>query len=165
MRVVALLLLVLASASAFVPMAAPRVTRQSGVMMSHFSTIKTQLKDKTTLVKTLKELGMPVVTAEEPQIVHGYQGGKVEADMVINQNNGKGVGFRMNPVTQSYELVADLQFWDQSVSVERFMQKLNQQYSVNSVMQSGSEDGFQVEEMVKNEVDGTVKLTLARWTQ
>ena len=74
-------------------------------------------------------------------------------------NNG--VGFKWNKVEESYELVAELDVWDLDVPVNRFIDKLTQQYAEQTILNSIEEEGFQVE---KREVsDGSVELSVGRW--
>lgn len=111
----------LCMASAFTMPSRPPT--RSVLAMSHFSKIQTELKDEKTLVSALKDLKIPVIVAEGvAQTVRGYKGETVEAQMIVPQNNGKDIGFAFNG--NSYEMVSDLAFWDQEVSVDRFMQKL-----------------------------------------
>ena len=70
--------------------------------MSHFTTIKVQIKNGETLHQTLQELGYNV---ESNKKVRGYQGNKTDAEYVIRQANGYDLGFRRNG--ENYELVAD----------------------------------------------------------
>merc|ERR1712232_192499 len=111
--------------------------------MSHFSTIQTKLANKDILLKTLQQIGLKVSLDAD---VRGYRGETIEADLAIAQENGHDIGFRYNGET--YELVSDLQFWQQSVPVDVFLNKVNQNYSVNSVLESASEDGFTVDSKV-----------------
>ena len=74
------------------------------------------------------------------------------------------IGFRMNPMTGEYELVADLETWNQPIPVERFMDKVNQQYARMTVHNTVKEMGFQVEEEWEME-DNTIELTVTRWVQ
>ena len=105
----------LAPAAAFAP-ANRAFTRRSGITMSHFSTVQTQLKDKDLLVKALRDVDIPVIVAEDTMAVRGYQGETVQAELAIQQDNGQDIGFRFNG--QAYEMVADLQFWGQSPNVD-----------------------------------------------
>ena len=70
--------------------------------MSHFSTIKIQIKNGEILQQVLTELGYEV---ESNTQVRGYQGNKTNAEYVIRQKNGYDLGFRRN--SKTYELVAD----------------------------------------------------------
>ena len=86
--------------------------------MSHFTTVKTELRDRQALVEALSDLGhAPEVGALQ---VRGYRGQTVTAELAVCQGNGADIGFRLNPATGSYELVTDLDLWSQAVPVERF---------------------------------------------
>ena len=84
----------------------------------------------------------------------------VEAELAISTD----IGFRMNPMTGYYELVADLETWNQPIPVERFMDKVNQQYARMTVYNTVKEMGFQVEEEWEME-DNSIELTVTRWVQ
>ena len=90
---------------------------------------------------------------------HGINHETVEADIAI----GTDVGFRMNPMTGEYELVADLETWNQPITVERFMDKVTQQFAIQTVKKNTVKDGFTIENEIKN-IDGSVELVVSRWT-
>lgn len=123
--------------------------------MSHFSTIKIEIKNGEILQQVLTELGYEVKTNTQ---VRGYQGNQTNADYVIRQNNGYDLGFRRNG--ESYELVAD--FWGARINEEKFLNAINQKYAHQTLMQSVEEQGFDVEEEEVLE-DGTVKVVVGRW--
>ena len=91
---------------------------------------------------------------------HGIGHETVEAELAISTD----IGFRMNPMTGEYELVADLETWNQPIPVERFMDKVNQQYARMTVHNTVKEMGFQVEEEWEME-DNSIELTVTRWVQ
>jgi len=128
--------------------------------MSHFSTIKTKLKNKPQLVEALEILQYDVKEDQELRVTgaHGIGHETVEAEVAI----GTDIGFRMHPVTGEYELVADLETWNQPIPVERFMDKVNQQYARMTVHNTVKEMGFQVEEEWEME-DNSIELTVTRW--
>ena len=128
--------------------------------MSHFSTIKTKLKNKPQLVEALELLQYEVKEDQELRVTgsHGIGHETVEAEVAI----GTDIGFRMHPVTGEYELVADLETWNQPVPVERFIDKVNQQYARMTVYNTVKEMGFQVEEEWEME-DNSIELTVTRW--
>ena len=70
----------------------------------------------------------------------------------------------MNPTLGEYELVADLETWNQPIPVERFMDKVNQQYARMTVYNTVKKMGFQVEEEWEME-DNSIELTVTRWVQ
>ena len=51
--------------------------------MSHFSTVKTELRDRQALVEALHDLGFPPLEGAQP--VRGYRGQTVTADLAIPQ--------------------------------------------------------------------------------
>ncbi|MBD1857392.1 MULTISPECIES: DUF1257 domain-containing protein [Leptolyngbya] len=127
--------------------------------MSHFSQIKTQIRNLTSLQSALSDLGMDWKTG--PRDVRGYRGQTQSAEVVIEQNNGYDVGFAWNG--HEYELVADLQFWNLDNSVDRFLSKVTQRYAYHTIVNEGADKGFQVAEQQKNE-DGSIRLVLQRWS-
>ena len=128
--------------------------------MSHFSTIKTKIKDKEILVQTLELLGYDPLEEQELKVAgsHAKDHPTVQAQIAI----GTDIGFRWNDVSQSYELVTDLQTWDEPVPVERFLQKLSQQYARWTIHEAVKEDGFQVVEEWEMD-DNSIELTVTRW--
>ena len=70
----------------------------------------------------------------------------------------------MNPMTGEYELVADLETWNQPIPVERFMDKVNQQYARMTVHNVVKDMGFQVDEEWEMD-DNSIELTVTRWVQ
>merc|ERR1711865_527889 len=88
----------------------------------------------------------------------GYKGETIMADIVIPQQNNYDVAFRSNG--ESYELVTDLQFWQQAMPVDAFMERVNQRYAINNIIESTGDDGFNVDNVV-TAVDGTVTMDLS----
>ena len=127
--------------------------------MSHFSQIKTQIRNLPLLKSALSDLGMDWKSG--PCQVRGYQGLTHTADVAIEQHNGYDIGFAWNGV--SYELVTDLQFWQQNSSVDRFVQQVTQRYAYNTVLSEGEQQGFAVAEQQQRQ-DGTIRLVLQRWS-
>lgn len=127
--------------------------------MSHFSQIKTQIRNLTSLQTALSDLGIDWKAG--PTEVRGYQGQTRSAQVVIEQNNGYDLGFTWNG--QEYEFVADLQFWQQPVPVEQFLRKITQRYAYQTVVNETAKQGFQVTEQ-RNHQDGSIRLVLQRWS-
>ncbi len=127
--------------------------------MSHFSQIKTQIRNLTSLKAALTDLGIDWKSG--PREVRGYQGQTSPAEIAIEQTNGYDVGFSWNG--QEYELVADLQFWQQSMPVDRFVSKVTQRYAYHTVVTESSKQGFQVAEQRQNQ-DGSISLVVQRWS-
>ena len=126
--------------------------------MSHFSKIQTSLKDLDLLKKSLNDLSIHW----EPELnrVRGYKQQTTFANLVIRQDNNYDIGFSWNGF--EYQLVADIQFWQQPWSIEMFLDRVSQRYAYNSIVESTSQQGFQsVSETVQE--DGSIKLTLQKW--
>lgn len=127
--------------------------------MSHFSQIKTQIRNLPLLKSALNDLGMDWKSG--PCQVRGYQGLTHTADVAIEQHNGYDIGFAWNGV--SYELVTDLQFWQQNSSVDSFVKQVTQRYAYNTILSEGEQQGFAVAEQQQRQ-DGTIRLVLQRWS-
>ncbi|WP_017304767.1 DUF1257 domain-containing protein [Spirulina subsalsa] len=123
--------------------------------MSHFTTIKVQIKNGEVLQEVLQELGYRV---EENAEVRGYKGMTTQADYVIRQSNRYDLGFRRNG--DNYELIAD--FWGSQINQQEFLNRVNQKYAHKTLLATVQEQGFQVEEQETLE-DGTVRVLVGRW--
>jgi hypothetical protein len=127
--------------------------------MSHFSQIKTKIRNLSSLQTALTDL--EIDWKPGPQEVNGYCGQTHTADLAIAQNNGYDIGFSWNG--QEYELVADLQFWNQPIPVELFLSKITQRYAFQTVLNETAQQGFQVSQQEQN-LDGSIRLVLQRWS-
>jgi hypothetical protein len=127
--------------------------------MSHFSQIKTQIRNLPALESALTDLG--VAWKKGPEPVRGYQGQTQTAELVVEQENGYGIGFSWNG--QEYELVSDLDFWKQTWSVDRFLAKVTQRYAYHTVLETATSQGFQVAQEAQNS-DGSIRLVVQRWS-
>jgi len=128
--------------------------------MSHFSHIRTKIRNLSSLKAALTDVGAN--WKQGPTPVKGYQGLTETAEVVIPQANGYDIGFKLNPSTQEYQLVADLQYWQQPLSVDGFLNQVNQRYAFHTVMEATAQEGFQVAEQVTTE-DGAIRLVVQRW--
>jgi Protein of unknown function (DUF1257) len=127
--------------------------------MSHFSQIKTQIRNLPALESALTDLGLTWKKGPEP--IRGYQGQTQTAELVVEQENGYGIGFSWNG--QEYELVSDLDFWKQAWSVDRFLAKVTQRYAYHTVVETATSQGFQVAQEAQNS-DGSIRLVVQRWS-
>ncbi len=129
--------------------------------MSHFSQIKTKLRNLSALQTALTDLDIDWKAGPHP--VRGYQGQTHTADVVIEQGNGYDIGFSRNADTEEYELIADLQYWQQPLSVDGFLNQVSQRYAFNTVLSETANQGFQVAEQQQAQ-DGSIRLVLQRWS-
>ena len=128
--------------------------------MSHFSTIKTQLKDAQSLIKALNNLGY--IINQEEKFVKGYRGKFTAVDISMNLPGDTKVGFKWDNNSNSYELVTDLDLWKFDLPVERFISKITQMYAYETIISKTKEDGYQILEQ-KNQNDGSIELVLTKW--
>lgn len=127
--------------------------------MSHFSQIKTQIRNLASLQAALTELGIDWKAG--PRTVRGYRGQTRNAEITIEQDNGYDLGFSWNG--HEYELVADLQYWTQPLTVNGFLQRVTQRYAYHTIVQETARQGFQVTEQQQNN-DGSIRLLVQRWS-
>lgn len=127
--------------------------------MSHFSNIKTQIRNLESLQSALTDLGIDWKSGSTP--VRGYKGQTRNAEVAIEQENGYDIGFSWNG--KEYELVSDLEYWQQAWSVDGFLNRVTQRYAYHTVMNETAKQGFQVAEQQQTE-DGAIRLVVQRWS-
>ena len=128
--------------------------------MSHFSTIKTKLKEAEPLIKALNNLGYSI--NQEEKFIKGYRGKFTAVDISLNLPGETKVGFKWDNNSNAYELVTDLDLWKFEIPVERFISKVTQMYAYNTIISKTNEDGYQIVEQ-KNKNDGSIELVLTKW--
>ena len=128
--------------------------------MSHFSTIKTKIKEKPFLLKALEVLGHEVKQDQELVVggTHGHNHPVVQADICFATD----IGFRWCSDTQAYELVTDIETWSLPTPPRRFIDKVTQQYAKETILDTIKDQGFTVEEET-SKVDNSIELTVTRW--
>jgi len=128
--------------------------------MSHFSTIKTQLKEANSLINALNSLGYTI--NQEEKFVKGYRGKFTAVDISMDLPGDTKVGFKWDNNSNAYELVTDLDLWKFEIPVERFISKVTQMYAYETIISKTKEDGYQIVEQ-KNQNDGSIELVLTKW--
>ena len=128
--------------------------------MSHFSTIKTQIKEAEPLIKALDNLGFTI--NQEEKFVKGFRGKFTAVDISMNLPGDTKVGFKWDNNSNAYELVTDLDLWKFEIPVERFISKVTQMYAYHTIISKTNEDGYQIVEQ-KNKNDGSIELVLTKW--
>ena len=129
--------------------------------MSHFTTIKTKIKERPYLIEALELMGHNV--QENQQLVinnptHAEKHPEFLAEVAIRND----IGFRLNKNTGNYELVAELDTWDLDVPVSRFIDKVTQQYARMTLYNTVKEEGFEVAEEWEM-TDNRLELLCVRW--
>ena len=129
--------------------------------MSHFTCIKTKIKERPYLVEALELMGHDVQENKELVIAnpsHAEGHPAFVAEIAIRDD----IGFRLNKNTGNYELVAELDTWDLNVPVNRFIEKVTQQYARVTLHNTVKEEGFNIDEEWEM-TDNSIELTVTRW--
>ena len=129
--------------------------------MSHFSTIKTKIKEKPILLEALLLLQYDAKENQDLVITnpdHAEDHPVVRAEVAITND----IGFRWNEETRTYELYCDDATWDLDVPVSRFLDKVTQQYARMTIHSAIKEEGFTVAEEWEMD-DNSIELTVTRW--
>ncbi len=135
--------------------------RKMPAIYSHFTYISTKLNDKDLLIQSLLDVNPNLIIDDIPALVVGYNGNEVMADVIIRQENGMDIGFTFNQ--DSYEMVSDLQFWNQSVPPNVFLEKVSQRYSLHNILDSLDEEGFYTDCIQYNTETSCIELQASRY--
>ena len=125
--------------------------------MSHFSTIKTKIKNKPELVEALELLQYNVIQDVKLENPLDHEHKQWQVDVAIDND----IGFRLNK-DGVYELVADIQTWKDPVPPKRFVEKVTQQYARMTIHNTIKEMGFSVQEEWEMD-DNSIELTVTKW--
>lgn len=111
--------------------------------MSHFTTIKTKIKDKESLIEAL--LNLHYIVKENVPIL-GYRGQKTHGEIVVKTGQQYDVGFNRNP-EEIFQMVADWYGARRAVgkSEREFLDEVQQEYSTVKVIKSVTARGYQVQ--------------------
>lgn len=124
--------------------------------MSHFTHIKTRFQNLFYLEKALTRLNISFKTKEKSiEDSNAYND-----SLVIPQLNGYDIKFTWNG--QEYEIIADMSFWEQSSTIESFIDKIAQKYADEVIIGESRKMGFQPIKYNQN-IDGSNTLILERW--
>lgn len=123
--------------------------------MSHFTRVRTQLRDLDTVRRALEDLGFEVA---EEATVRGYNGQQEKADLVVQTGSDYNLGFRREG--QNVVMVAD--FWGLRIDRAGFLNRVAQRYAYLTVLDQAETQGWQsVTEEVQE--DGSIRLVMQRW--
>jgi len=133
--------------------------------VSHFTAVKTKIKDLACLVRALKDLNYEFTEATEEQLVHvrGYQGQTTDALLSIHASKTYDIGVKQT--AEGFEFVAD--WWGvettRGVGEEEFIKKVTQRYSYHKVMDEIKKRGFTIESEETNEEE-QIQVRVRTWS-
>tara|TARA_R100001129_G_scaffold152880_2_gene115411 strand:+ start:807 stop:1130 length:324 start_codon:yes stop_codon:yes gene_type:complete len=102
------------------------------------------------------------VQENQQLIINNPSHAQDHADWYADISIRKDIGFRLNKNTGKYELIAELDTWDLDVPVERFIDKVTQQYARMVIYNTVKSEGFEVEEEWEMD-DNSIEVTVTRW--
>ncbi len=134
--------------------------------MSHFTSVKTEIKNLIMLKQALKDLNLEYVEAEAGQHlkIKGWNKEEFECLLEIKTGGPYSVGIVQNKQTENYEFVAD--WWGVETYTElaqdQYMNRITQRYAYHTVMDKIKDKGYS---LVNEEVDedNNVRLVLRKW--
>jgi len=122
--------------------------------MSHFTTIKTQIKDIPALRSALAEMSLSMFANTEAR---GYYQNTIHADYVIRLNGPYDIALNQQP-DGSFGLTSDLFAGHVEKEVGQNYSKLLQLYAVHKATREARRKGLSV--VRKSQSDGSIKLTV-----
>ncbi len=131
--------------------------------MSHFSQLKTNLKNQTYLKQALTKLGYQIEESPEGVDVRGYFGESLKADFKILTSTHYDIGFVKN-TEGNYEVVGDWELLPKVSGIEQeaFMGQVKKEYARTSIIETAKEKGFGVE-TTENEETGELEIVVTQW--
>lgn len=134
--------------------------------MSHFTCIKTQLKNLDTLIQALADVGFhDIEVHEKAQHLYGYQGDvrPQTAEVIIRRQYigtaSNDIGFKQQDDGQFEAIISE---YDCQKYSQEWLNNLTQRYGYHTLLATAPEQGFTVEEEETLE-DGTIRVVVARW--
>jgi hypothetical protein len=123
--------------------------------MSHFTTIKTQIKDIGALLSSCNELRLALLQNTEAR---GYHENKIKGEFIIRLNGPYDIAVNKQP-DGSFGLTADLWAGHVEQEVGQNYGKLLQLYGVHKAIREARKKGHLVRR--SQHQDGAIKLTIA----
>lgn len=130
--------------------------------MSHFTEIKTPIKDSRILKKALENLGRQFEHSAEGVSVRGFYGDVIPADFSIRTDSEYDLGLRQN-AEGNFEFVADFEMLEaHKVNVTEIRNQIQQAYSQVRVQELLESQGY---ELGEQEVDqeGNIQMVVSKW--
>ncbi len=107
------------------------------ISISHFTTVKTEVRDAPTLLRAMQALGC---TVERDARVRGYMGDTTKAAVVVRLPGGYDVGFVLN-ADGTYAAVADFTMSREAAVI---VQRIVQRYAAERLRGAAAARGYRV---------------------
>ncbi len=134
--------------------------------MSHFTAIKTQIKDADALAKALADVGFKQVEVHETaQHLYGFQGDirPQTAEVIVRRQYIGGasndIGFQRQ---EDGTFVAIVSEYDRRQYSQAWINQVTQRYGYHALLATAPTEGFTVESEAVL-ADGTIQVVVGRW--
>ena len=129
--------------------------------MSHFTTVKTQMKNKGALLQSLHDLKLEGI--KENAQGRGYRGDKRQAEIVCQSPKRADYDILFDQDSEgNYGMTADWSMMGGSSYEKEFRNMVNQRYSFNVVMEQAQTQGFTLTEETTSQ-QGEIRLVLSKY--
>jgi hypothetical protein len=133
--------------------------------MSHFTRVRTTLRDPALLAAALRETGFKNVEVHDrPEEMHGWAGATRRAEVIVRRDSLPSGGFSDLGFTRgrdgSFEAIMDAGLTSRFGS--HWLPKLTQAYGHAAALKYAEDHGYEVV-TDESETDGTRRLTLRRY--
>lgn len=129
--------------------------------MSHFTEVKTKLKNKDRIKHVLESMGYTVEENPSGVEVRGFFGEITKADFKIHAGNNYDIGFICKD--ESYEIIGDWELLPKVAQLSQvdFTNKVSRQYAVQTVREIAEQQNLSLD-MSESE-DGQIEMVVTQW--
>jgi hypothetical protein len=134
--------------------------------MSHFTVIKTQIKDVDALVQALADVGFKKVEVHDTaKHLYGYRGDvrPETAEVIIRRQYiskaSNDIGFKRQ-IDGTFEAI--ISEYDRCQYSQEWINRVTQRYGYHALMATAPAQGFSIESEETLE-DGTIRVVVGRW--
>jgi hypothetical protein len=129
--------------------------------MSHFTQVKTKIREKAVLKKALTEMGFTIVEGEQGTQVRGYFGNTQTAEFKVLTSSHYDIGF-VQDEQGSYSLVGDWELMPRVSGIEQnqFLIDVKRAYAKQAIYETAAQQGYQVE--VQESEEGTIEMVVVQ---
>jgi hypothetical protein len=134
--------------------------------MSHFTSIKTQIRDVESLRKALADVGFSTVEVHDtPQGLYGFEGNlrPETAEMIVRRkyigSASNDIGFKRQVDGQFTAIISN---YDRGKYSQEWVNQLTQRYAYHALIARSGTEGFSIESEESLE-DGTLRVVVGKW--
>ncbi len=127
--------------------------------MSHFTKIKTKLKDEKVLISTLENLGYGK-NIKKGSLVKDYRRNKLKVDFSLEIESSNNIGF-LKTSNGSFDIITD--WWGvNGINKNEFIRNVKQKYSLEIIKREMAKKGYNIVEE-KSLEDKSIKIVVRKW--